>query len=192
MCPFGESYNWREICDSCDNQAAVFDTTISFFALSFICAVLLTLGFVVRCCGWGGKDRTVLHAIIGCIGLLCLVIGVAVFATRLPKATADDWAKMTPPRPCVDPSPCTSFVGTKPIPGTGDQGHEFWVPGGWIAGVVAIPFYLYVICCAFSRTIDSDKPLLGNQYQTGQAYQPLTTAGGTYVPPQMPTAPHNA
>jgi hypothetical protein len=198
-CPAGfcgeESYNWRDRCgqpgqEKCDQRKKTFDVAVAFMALSFICTSLLLLGFVIRCCGCGGKDRSVLHAVIGCLGLLCLIISVTYFAVRLPKAITEDQGGV------CDEGPCKSFAGstdlTAPTPGKG-KALNVWSPAGWICGIIAIPFYLYVICCAFSHSIDRDAPLLGKQQyqQEGQnPYQPLTTAGSTYVPPTVPNQPH--
>jgi hypothetical protein len=127
-----------------------------------------------------------------------MIIACAVFASRLPKAIAEDGGG------CIK-GPCDSFSGSFDFTNPAADKQKYpgkallvWGPAGWICGIIAIPFYLYVICCAFSRTIDQNRPLLGGQtgvYQVegtnyNQNYQPLTNAGGTYVPPQMPQNPH--
>jgi hypothetical protein len=171
-------YNWRDDCfvagarPDCPARKTTYDTALAFVVLSFICTFLVLVGFIVRCCGRRDKDRSRPHAIVGCIGLLCMIIAVSVFASRLPKALIDDAGGV-----CLPGTPCDSFSGSQDItppstdPNKKGKAMFFWGPAGWICGIITIPFYLYVICCAFSRTIDKDRPLFGGK---GSNYQVLT------------------
>jgi hypothetical protein len=93
-----------------------------------------------------------------------MIIAVSVFA-GLPNAISSDAGGQCDPN-----SACNSFSGSRdititpsPDPTKTGKAVFFWGPAGWICGIITIPFYLYVICCAFSRTIDKDRPLLGGK-----------------------------
>jgi len=183
LCP-QSVVDWRENCgrlvgpasgDGCAEMRKLFDTTVGLLSISFICTCLLMLGFIMRCCGCGGKDRHTLHAVIGVLGAIFLLSSVAYFAARSPKA----W---TAAQGNCDTGPCASFFGS-----TNVNGHTAaWGPGGWVAAAVALFIYLFVTCCACSRTIE---PVDQNQ---ATPYVPLQGNQVAFVYGQAPAQPHTA
>jgi len=168
-CPHGSGnwFNWRDGpcnngassgCDHSGPVGRVFDATVAFFGLSAIATMVFTIQFYCRCCGSMNRGKHRMHGTVGMIGLVCLLLGVVIFAAGLPKAARDNLPDGTP---CMN-GPCKSFIGTDTDATTGLV--FVWMPAGWIAGAASLFLYIFLICCACSPSADKEQSTFGGAY----------------------------